>query len=296
MVLAYFFYKVANMETILVLFEKTKNYLDSQVFTIEGNPITFLNILMALILIVLLVFISGKLAKLLENRIFDKNKLDIGIRHAIATIFKYSLITIGVIIILSSSGINLSALTVLVGTLGVGIGFGLQSITSNFISGIIILFERPIKVGDRIEVGDTSGDVVKISGRATTILTNDNIAIIVPNSDFINKEVTNWSYNDRMVRFKIPISVAYSSDVRLVEKLLIEVAEENPNVLKEPKPIVRFMSYENSALNFELRIWTSSLIHRQGRVISEINFGIFDKFKENDIVVPFPQMDIRMKR
>lgn len=296
MVLAYFFYKVANMETILVLFEKTKNYLDFQVFTIEGNPITFLNILMALILIVLLVFISGKLAKLLENRIFDKNKLDVGIRHAIATIFKYSLITIGVIIILSSSGINLSALTVLVGTLGVGIGFGLQSITSNFISGIIILFERPIKVGDRIEVGDTLGDVVKISGRATTILTNDNIAIIVPNSDFINKEVTNWSYNDRMVRFKIPISVAYSSDVRLVEKLLLEVAEENPNVLKEPKPLVRFMSYENSALNFELRIWTSSLIHRQGRVISEINFGIFDKFKANDIVVPFPQMDIRMKR
>ncbi len=284
------------METITSFFQQTKDYFDFKVFLIDGNVITMWNLLVAFFLIALLVIVVSKTTKILESKVFNKRKLDIGIRHAISTIIKYAVITIGTIIILSSAGINLSALTVLVGTLGVGIGFGLQSITSNFISGIIILFERPIKVGDRIEVGDTSGDVIKISGRATTILTNDNIAIIVPNSDFINKEVTNWSYNDRMVRFKIPISVAYSSDVHLVEKLLLEVANENPNVLKAPEPVVRFMSYEDSALNFELRIWTSSLIHRQGRVISEINFGIFDKFKANDIVVPFPQMDIRMKR
>jgi len=291
-----FFYKTRYMETITSLFQQTKDYFDFKVFLIDGNVITMWNLIVAFFLIALLIIIVSKATKILETRVFNKRKLDIGIRHAISTIIKYAVITIGTIIILSSAGINLSALTVLVGTLGVGIGFGLQSITSNFISGIIILFERPIKVGDRIEVGDTSGDVIKISGRATTILTNDNIAIIVPNSDFINKEVTNWSYNDRMVRFKIPISVAYSSDVHLVEKLLLEVANENPNVLKAPEPVVRFMSYEDSALNFELRIWTSSLIHRQGRVISEINFGIFDKFKANDIVVPFPQMDIRMKR
>jgi small-conductance mechanosensitive channel len=291
-----FYYKIRYMETITSFFQQTKDYFDFKVFLIDGNVITMWNLLVAFFLIALLVIVVSKTTKILESKVFNKRKLDIGIRHAISTIIKYAVITIGTIIILSSAGINLSALTVLVGTLGVGIGFGLQSITSNFISGIIILFERPIKVGDRIEVGDTSGDVIKISGRATTILTNDNIAIIVPNSDFINKEVTNWSYNDRMVRFKIPISVAYSSDVHLVEKLLLDVANENPNVLKEPKPVVRFMSYEDSALNFQLRIWTSSLIHRQGRVISEINFGIFDKFKEHNIVVPFPQMDIRMKR
>jgi small-conductance mechanosensitive channel len=283
------------METLTDTYQQIKEFLSFKLITIDGNTITLWTIISIIILIIILVIIVTQVSKLLEKRIFVKKKIDLGVGHGIVILFKYLSITIGIIIILSSSGINLSILTVLLGTLGVGIGFGLQSITSNFISGIIILFESHLKVGDRIEVGNTSGDVVKIATRATTILTNDNIAIIVPNSNFINKEVINWSYNDRLVRFKIPIRVAFTSDVRLVEKLLLEVAEENVNALKNPEPVIRFINFGDSGLNFELRVWTTSLIHRQGKITSELNFGIFEKFKTHNIMIPFPQMEVEIR-
>jgi small-conductance mechanosensitive channel len=283
------------METIKNIYFQIKEFFNFKLITLDGNIITLWTIISAIILIVLLVIVITQISRVLEKRIFAQKKIDKGVGHGIVILFKYLFITVGIIIILSSSGINLSVLTVLLGTLGVGIGFGLQSITSNFISGIIILFERPIKVGDRIEVGNTSGDVLKISTRATTILTNDHIAIIVPNSDFINKEVINWSYNDRMVRFKIPVSVAFTSDVRLVEKLLLEVAEENSNSLKDPEPVVRFINFGDSGLNFELRVWTTTLIHRQGKITSELNFCIFEKFQKNNIVIPFPQLQVEIR-
>jgi small-conductance mechanosensitive channel len=283
------------METLNNTYHQIRELLSFKLIAIDGNTITLWTIISIIILIVILVIIVTQVSRLLEKRVFVKKKIDTGVGHGIVILFKYLSITIGIIIILSSSGINLSILTVLLGTLGVGIGFGLQSITSNFISGIIILFESHLKVGDRIEVGNTSGDVVKISTRATTILTNDNIAIIVPNSNFINKEVINWSYNDRVVRFKIPIRVAFTSDVRLVEKLLLEVAEENVNALKNPEPVIRFINFGDSGLNFELRVWTTSLIHRQGKITSELNFGIFEKFKNNNIIIPFPQMEVEIR-
>jgi small-conductance mechanosensitive channel len=273
-----------------------KDFLNFKLISIKENPVTLWNILLSLILIIVLVIIVNQLTRLIEKKVLERRLLNIGAAHAVSTIMKYVFITIGTIVILSSSGINLSALTVLVGTLGVGIGFGLQSITSNFISGLIILIEQPIKVGDRIEVGDTSGDVLKIAIRATTILTNDNIAIIVPNTDFITKEVINWSYLDRKVRFKIPVGVSYSSDVYLVKKLLMEVANNHEDVLKDPQPMVRLSKFGKSSINFELCIWTSALIDRKGRLTSEINFGIFDKFKENDIKIPHTQLDVHITK
>jgi len=125
---------------------------------------------------------------------------------------------------------------VLAGAVGIGLGFGLQNIVNNFVSGLIILFEKPIKVGDRIEVDDVEGDVVRISGRSTEVLTNDNISIIIPNSKFITENVVNWSHTDRKVRFRIPVNVAYGSDVQLVERLLLQVAAENKDVLEQPRP------------------------------------------------------------
>lgn len=283
------------METLKNIYFQIKEFFSFKLITVDGSVITLWTIISAIILIVFLVLIINQISRVLEKRILFKNKIDKGVGHGIVLLFKYVLITLGTIIILSSSGINMSALTLLLGTLGVGVGFGLQSITSNFISGIVILFERPIKVGDRIEVGNTSGDVLKIATRATTILTNDNIAIIIPNSDFINKEVINWSYNDRMVRFKIPVRVAFTSDVRLVEKLLLEVAEENTDAVKDPAPVVRFISFGDSGLNFELRVWTTTLIHRQGKITSELNFSIFEKLKKHNIVIPYPQMQVEIR-
>jgi small-conductance mechanosensitive channel len=179
--------------------------------------------------------------------------------------------------------------------LGIGVGFGLQNIVNNFISGLIILLERPIKIGDRIEVGSIEGDVVKIGGRSTTVLTNDNISVIVPNSKFILENVVNWSHNERTVRFRIPVSVAYGSDIKLVEKSLLEVAKDNPDILDNPEPAVRFLEFGDSGLLFELRAWTMTLIHKKGKLISALNFAIYEKFKEHNIEIPFPQRDIHIR-
>ena len=167
---------------------------------------------------------------------------------------------------------------------------------SNFISGLIILLERPIKIGDRIEVGKIEGNVIEIGARSTTVVTNDNIAIIVPNSKFVTENVVNWMYTGARVRFRVPISVAYGSDVRLVEKFLQEVAQENPDVLLDPPPVVRFLEFGDNGMLFELRPWSTSLVHRKGKLISSINFAIHDKFKDHQIETPFPQRVLHIRR
>jgi small-conductance mechanosensitive channel len=282
------------METLKKIFQQIKDFLDYKIFTLGDNDITLWKLTVFILSIILLVIAANIIVRLLKNKVLPKRKLDLGMRYAIANLFRIFFITTGMIIIVSTAGVDISVLTVLFGTLGIGIGFGLQSIFSNFISGIIILIERPVKVGDRIEIGDTSGNVIKISARAITILTNDNINIIVPNSDFINKEVINWSHNDTLIRFRIPLGVSYTSDVRLVEKLLLEVADENEDVLKEPASVVRFINFEESSLKFELRIWTTSLIHKQGKITSDLNFAIKEKLSLNNIIFPFPQRDVHL--
>lgn len=283
------------MDRIEEIFNDVKASLSFKLFSVGDTVFTIWTILTAIFFTVLLVFAASIFSRLLKNRILTKYKMDIGLRDAIGNLFKYISIVVGVIIIFSTVGIDLSAFTVLLGTLGVGIGFGLQNITANFVSGISLLIERPIKVGDRIEVGETSGDVINIGLRATVILTNDNIAIIVPNSDFITKEVVNWSYVDRNVRLRIPVGVSYSSDVKLVEKLLLEVAIENEDVLKDPQPAVRFIGLGDSSLKFELRIWTTSLMSQPGKITSDLYFGIFEKLKQHQVEIPFPQRVVHIK-
>ncbi len=228
---------------------------------------------------VLLIYFARKLTGLLADRVLARKNIDIGVRQATATILRYLIIAAGFIILFQTAGIDLTALNVVAGAVGIGVGFGLQNIANNFISGLIILFERPIKIGDRIEGGEVEGDVVRIKARSTTVVTNDNIAIIIPNSSFITQNVVNWSHTGKDVRFKVPVSVSYASDVHLVEKLLLEVVAENPYVVKTPPPGVRFLEFGDSGLMFELRVWSSSLVHRKGLLISTLNFGILDKFR-----------------
>jgi small-conductance mechanosensitive channel len=266
-----------------------------------GNTAITLGLFFYLIIAVgLLFFLSGKLKKLLQNRILMRYNVELGLRQAISTIVRYVIVTIGLIVIIQSTGIDLSFLTVLAGALGVGIGFGLQSVTNNFVSGIVILLERPIKVGDRIEItnpaGETiNGDVVNISGRATTVLTNDNIAIIVPNSNIITSTVINWSYNDRRVRFNFPIGVHYKEDPKTIKKLLIEVANANEGVLKTPSPDVLFDDFGDSSMVFILRVWTTRYIQKPGVLKSQLFYSIHEKFKENNIEIPYPQRDLHIK-
>ncbi|MGA7826870.1 MAG: mechanosensitive ion channel domain-containing protein [Geobacteraceae bacterium] len=283
------------METFWNVLEKVKSFLSFSLFKMGHIELTFWTLIYLVVLIYLLFYLSEKLKILVADKILARRNIDIGVRQAMATILRYVIIAIGFIIILQTAGIDLTALNVLAGAVGIGVGFGLQNIASNFISGLIILFERPIKIGDRIEVGNVEGDVVQIKGRSTTVVTNDNIAIIVPNSNFITQNVVNWSLHGKSVRFKVPVGVSYKSDVRLVEKLLLEAADENPDVLKAPPPAVRFMEFGDSALLFELRVWSTSLVQKKGLLISSLNFSIIEKFRENGIEIPFPQRDLYLR-
>jgi small-conductance mechanosensitive channel len=283
------------MDAIVSFFTKVSQILRSPLFTIGDTEVTFISVVWLIVFILLLFITTGVIRKYVVGRLLQRTRLDIGIQHAITTITTYVIILIGLIVLLQTAGIDLTTLNVLVGALGIGVGFGLQNIVNNFISGLIILLERPIKIGDRIEVGSIEGDVVKIGGRSTTVLTNDNISVIVPNSKFILENVVNWSHNERTVRFRIPVSVAYGSDIKLVEKALLEVAKDNPDVLDNPEPAVRFLEFGDSGLLFELRAWTMTLIHKKGKLISALNFAIYDKFKKHNIEIPFPQRDIHIR-
>lgn len=283
------------METLEQIFQRINSFIRIPLFKIGPAEISVWTIIYLSVFLFILIYLSGKLKRWILARPFLEKKTDVGARQAAASIFRYVIITIGAIIILQTAGIDLSALTIIFGALGVGVGFGLQGITNNIVSGLIILFERPIKVGDRIEVGNVTGDVVSISPRATTIVTNDNIAIIVPNSELISSKVINWSYTTNDVRFNIHVGVSYSSDPEVVRRLLVEVAEAHPGVLTHPKPDVIFAEFGDSSLKFNLRVWTREYTTKPFILQSELNYAISKKFKENGIEIPFPQRDIHIR-
>lgn len=249
----------------------------------------------AIVLTLLLFWIVAVLRRWLTTRLLTRSQMDDHARHTIGTVVSYVLILVGFMVILQTVGIDLTTLNVLAGAIGVGIGLGLQEVANNFISGVIILFERPIKVGDRVVVGDIEGSVAEIRARSTTIVTFDNIAVIVPNSKFVTENVVNWSYTDPKVRFRIPVGVAYGTDPRIVERALIEAAREVPEVLADPPPNVFFKEFGDSSLNFEVRVWTTTMLYQRGGFVSNINFAIHRKLEEHGIAVPFPQRDLHVR-
>ena len=283
------------MDDIGQILGQIKSFLDIPLFSAGKSSITIWTLVWLVILTLLLFSLTRWLKLWVVTRLLARSKIELGVRLAVGTIIRYVIIAVGLIVILQTAGIDLSTLTILAGALGVGVGFGLQNITNNLVSGIILLIERPIKVGDRIEVGEVHGDVVRISPRATIIVTNDNIAVIVPNSDFITGRITNWSYTDRDVRFHIPVGVSYRSDPEEVRRLLLAVAGAHPGVLKQPEPDALFQEFGDSSLNFILRVWTRDYITTPGILRSELNFAISRIFKEHGIEVPFPQRDLHIR-
>lgn len=231
-------------------------------------------------------------------RIYDRYQLDRGMQFTFNRIFHYIILIFAVLISISTVGIDLSALTVFASVIGVGVGFGLQNIASNFISGIILLFERPIKVGDRVIVNDIIGDIEKINMRATIIKSIDNEHIIVPNSYFLEEHVINRSYSDPTMRVVVPVGVSYASNPEVVRKLLLQVAneeaKETETVLLDPEPFVHFVGFGDSSLDFELFIWISNP-NEIIRVRTNVNFKIFHIFHDNHIEIPFPQRDLHVR-
>jgi small-conductance mechanosensitive channel len=260
------------------------------------SGITVASLLILIVLFGVVIVVERLVRRHFVSRLLRRTHLNPALQFTLARIFGYLLLALGFYVSFQTVGVNLSSLAILAGAVGVGLGFGLQNIISNFISGIIILAERPISIGDRIEVGGVAGQVREISLRSTTVITNDNIAIIVPNADFITHRVTNWSYADPRVRFRIPFGVAYGTDLEKLRLLMIRVADGHPKALKEPKPDLFFAGFGDSALNFELSVWSSEMTVSPRRFRSDLYFAIEKTLRENRIEIPFPQRDVRIRR
>src|SRR5438046_5042967 len=261
-------------------------------------PAVSLSLVQIFLLIALLVavfWISSSTKRFLFNRFLVNSGLDRALQYAIAQILANVVLVVGVLIVLENTGIHLGALAVFAGAVGVGVGFGLQNIASNFISGLVILAERPITIGDRVEVAGITGQVQQIRARSTVILTNDNITMIVPNTKFIDSPVTNWTYGDPRVRFRIPIGVAYGSDLEKVRNALVEVARENSHVLPQPEPTVFLETFGESSINLELVVWSKEMSYRPRRFRSDLNFAIAEKLRETGIEIPGPQRDLHFR-
>ena len=239
-------------------------------------------------------FFSHVLNKFLDTNIYPKSRIDESTQYTISVFIKYALVFFGIVISLRILGFSISTLNVLAGTIGIGIGIGLQEIAKNFISGIILLVEKPVKVGDYIDLEGLPGRVEAVKARGTVITTFDNISVVVPNSDFITKQVTNWSYNDKIIRCCIPVGVTYGSDVDLVKKSLLDVAEQHKKILTKPAPSVYFSEFGDNALQFKLYVWMDDAQNRF-QLISDLHFMIDKLFRERKIVIAFPQRDIHLK-
>lgn len=269
----------------------------SRVIEVGGLRISILSVLLGLLLLVALMLAIAFLKRLLRDRFLPRAGLNSGVSIAVSTLVGYLLLLLGALVILPIMlpGFNLGTLSLVLGAISFGVGFGLRNIADNFVSGLILLIERPIKVGDRIQVDQLEGQVVDIRARSTTVRTNDNIDIIVPNAEFISARVTNLSHNDNLVRFRIPVGVHYRSDVHQVETALLAAAGECPDVLPKPEPQVRFMGFGDSSLDFELRVWSESLHQQPNKLRSQVNFKIWEQFKTHGIEIPYPQRDLYIK-
>jgi small-conductance mechanosensitive channel len=227
--------------------------------------------------------------------VLSNSGLDRSLQYAIAQISSKVVLVVGIVVVLTNTGINLSALTVFAGAIGVGVGVGLQGIASNFISGLVILAERPITIGDRVEIGKVAGQVERIRARCTIIRTNDNISIIVPNKKFIEDSVTNWTYGDPRVRFRVPVGVAYGSDLEKTKEALISAGREHPKALQDPPVSVFLKQFGDSTIDFELVVWSREMSNRPSRFRSDLNFAIARKLKEAGIEIPNPQRDVYIR-
>jgi small-conductance mechanosensitive channel len=274
---------------------RLRSFLVHPIFSMGGLPITLFFLLKAAIFLVALVIFSHFTMLLLQKRVLKHTPLAVAQQYAAAKVISYLIFILGLVIGLQSLGVNLNSLVVVGGALGIGVGLGLQAVVANFVAGLILLLEQPIKLGDRIEVGSTYGDVVRLRGRSTWIRTNDNVVIIVPNSEFINQSVTNWTANDRQVRISLPLGVSYDSDPKAVREVILAVARSHADVLHEPGPEVIFTEFGDSSLNFELRVWTIQQVQTPTRLKSDLYFAIFEAFRKESIEIPFPQRDLHVR-
>ena len=268
-------------------------------FEVAGFSIVPSRLLLAVLVFALLLTLSRWITARLNSKWLQKTRMDRGAREALVTFSGYVIVALAILFALSVAGIEFTNLAIVAGALSVGIGFGLQNVVNNFVSGLILLFERPVRTGDWIVVGSTQGTVKRISIRSTTVQTFDRAEVIVPNSELISGQVTNWTLDTAWGRVCVPVGVAYGSDTAKVKELLLEAANAHPLVVRDhprwPKPNALFLAFGASSLDFELRVIVRDISERV-QVISDLNFAIDQAFRDNGIEIPFPQQDVYIKQ
>jgi len=260
------------MQSFAEAWDRIQTFLLSGV---AGTEFTPLRLLTVITLTLALFWVTRRVTRWFVENVLARRGFDIGMREAVGAIARYIIVTLGTLVILQSAGIDLTSLNVLVGAVGVGLGFGLQNITNNFFSGLILLFERPIKMGDRVEIGGVVGEVREIGARATTIVTDESVAMIVPNSQFVSERVTNWSRPGKLTAYILSFHVSHTSDPELVRQVLLAAAASHHDVLPHPTPEVEFVEVGLGALQFQLQVWSTEHLKTAGTLKSDLNFEVW---------------------
>ena len=279
-------------------FDLAKKYLDTEKFTLSLGDIniSLYVAIKAILLIVFVFWITAIVSEFAEKRIGRMKKMDIANKALFQRILQIIIYLIAFLFTLNILGIDLTSLTILSGALGIGLGFGLQKIASNFVSGMILLLERSLKKGDLLELEDgTFGYVLETTSRATLIETIDGKEVLVPNEEFIIKQVVNWTLNNKKARVTINFGVSYNADIALARDLAIEAVNEHERSIKEPAAVCWLDNFGDNSVDFILYFWIEDINKGLRNIKSEVMFGIWNKFKENNIEIPFPQRDLHLK-
>ncbi len=280
--------------SILGLFDDTVAFLDSLAITVAGLRISALLVIKGMLSLGILLWAAIIASRVFERRITQSSRLTPTLQVLIVKLLKIVLVSIAVVLALSTVGIDLTAFAVVGGAIGVGIGFGLQKIVSNLISGVIILLDRSIKPGDVVSVGETFGWINSLGARYASVVTRDGTEWLIPNEDLITQQVVNWSYSNNEVRLKIPIGISYKSDPRKAVALCFEAAAEEERILKEPKTNVLVKGFGDNSVDIEMRIWIRDPQNGVSNIKSAVLLRVWDKFHEHGIEIPFPQRDLHL--
>jgi len=281
---------------ILGLLEPLQVFLDGIGLQLESRRITVLSVIEALVLFVVLLWLAGVVGRFVAIGLNRSSTLTPSIKVLAEKGIKVALIAAVFLLTLDYMGVDLTAFAVFTGAIGVGVGFGLQKVISNLISGFILLMDRSIKPGDVIEISDTFGWVDKLSARYVALTTRDGRELLIPNEDLITHQVINWSYSNKLLRLAIKFGISYDSDPRKAMELAIDAAQSVDRVHKDPKPVCRLMGFGDSSVDFELRIWISDPEAGVVNVKSDVYLALWDRFHEHNIHIPFPQREVTIKK
>lgn len=280
--------------SITGLLDATTELLDSLAISIGEARVSALNVMQGLLSLVILLWLAGFLSRFLERHINKLPNLTPSVRVLLSKFSKLTLIALAILIGLDSIGIDLTALTIFGGAIGLGLGFGLQKVVSNLVSGVILLLDRSVKPGDVIEIGGSFGWVNTLGSRYVSVLTRDGVEHLIPNEHLITENVVNWSHSNTKIRLKIPLGVSYKSDLHKAMELCVEACNEQKRVLPTPEPVCRLIKFGDSALELEVRVWINDPVQGVMNVQSSILIAIYDKFKEHNITIPYPQIDVHL--